>query len=307
MSLVLSTSWNAARYEEAEGLIAQIQSIGFKEIELSFNLTRQIVEGICDLRRRGQISVASVHNFCPIPEGISRKKALPDCYSMSSPDETVRQKALKYTRASIDTASRSGAKAVVLHCGRVEMPDYTRRLIGLYVKGNKDSPEFDQLKSAFIKQRRELAQVFFENTMKSLKELSPYAFSKGVRLGVENRFYYREIPSLEEIGIILDAFRGQNIYYWHDTGHAQIMDYLGFARHKDFLDRYAGDMLGIHLHGVSAGEDHCAPAKGELDFAFLTPYLRKETLKVIEAHEPAEAADLKESKKYLETLWNGKI
>jgi hypothetical protein len=39
----------------------------------------------------------------------------------------------------------------------------------------------------------------------------------------------------------------------------------------------------------------------------LINYFKKETLKVIEAHYPVREEELKESKKYLEELFNGKL
>lgn len=306
MSLCFSTSWNAFHYTTGNEIISEIKQIGFNEVELSFNLTSSLVEDIKKIKQTGQIQVTSVHNFCPIPESLKRNEALPDCYSMASLDEGVRELSVKYTKGSIDTAYELGADFVVLHCGRVEITEFTKKLINLYLNGAKDSPELAVLKDKMITARQSAKKPFFENTLKSLAELNQYARGKNVRLGVETRIYYNEIPSFDEIGVILKEFKGANICYWHDTGHAQIMQNLGFVEHQDYLEKYAYAMGGIHLHDVAGCTDHLAPLQGELDFSQFKQFLKEETTKVIEAHHSASAEDLKKAKSFLEGLFDGK-
>ncbi|MCX5711581.1 MAG: sugar phosphate isomerase/epimerase [Candidatus Omnitrophica bacterium] len=307
MSLALSTSWNAFRYESAAGLLEEAIALGFKKFELSFNLDRTMVDEIEAQVKAKKIQVTSLHNYCPIPESLTRKQALPDCYSLASIDESQRQTALKYTKRTIDYAKRLGAQAIVLHCGRIEIPDRTITLIRLYDQGRRDSAAFAEEQKDMASERERLVPAFFENILKSLDEVNQHAKANDIKVGVETRYYFREIPTLDETGIILDKFAGSNLYYWHDTGHAQLMENLGFHKHKEFLDKYSDRMLGIHLHDISGCKDHKAPGTGDLDFSFIAPYLKKETIKVIEAHAPSTAKELVNGTRLLERIFDGKI
>jgi len=305
MTLAISTSWNAYRFDDGEKLLFEISQLGFTAIELSFNLSSKMVDEIADSAPRLRISIGSLHNYCPVPDGLSRKQALPDYYSLSSLDKEERFLAVKYAKHSIDTANRLGAKVVVLHCGRVEVADCTRQLIDLYNQGKNNSPEFLELKEKMIRERALESGKFLAQALISIEELNAYALIKNVLLGIETRFYYREIPNLDEIGVILNKFNsGSQVYYWHDTGHAQLMENLGLAKHKDFLERYGQRLIGVHLHDISGCQDHLAPLRGQIDFNILKPYLKQSTLKVIEAHHPATAEELIKSRNFISKVYN---
>jgi len=307
MGLALSTAWNSLKSSNGDELIQQIKKLGFEEVELNFNLTSSIVNDILHLVKKSQIKITSVHNFCPIPEGIERKRILPDCYSLASLDERERQRAIHYTKVSIDTACQLKAKAVVLHCGRIEFSDPTLKLIELYRLGLKESKYYKKILTKMLRQREKYSKPFFENTLRSLDILNKYAQERNILLGIENRFCFFEIPSFEEIGVILNNFLDANIFYWHDTGHAQIHEKLGLAKHKDFLSRYSKYMCGIHLHDVMGISDHKAPLEGEIDFSMFSPYIKKDTLKVMEIHAPSDKEGIIRAKTYLESIFNGRI
>lgn len=304
MAVALSTSWNAYRFHEAAGLLFEIKQLGFKAIELSFNLTPKLFEDIAQTAAGAGIDIQSVHNYCPIPDGLTPAVALPDCYSLSALDEDERARAVKYTKATIANAAKIGARAVVLHCGRVGIRDSTRALINLYNQGASQQAEFARLKEEMIAQRKIRSPEFLKQVLTSLEELNLLAKQQGVTLGIETRFYHCEIPDISEIGIILDKFPASQIGYWHDTGHAQLMENLGFFRHQDFLELYQDRLLGVHLHDIAGCQDHLAPATGKFDFNLLKPYIKKSTLKVIEAHAPATAQELIKSREFIAQLFD---
>jgi sugar phosphate isomerase/epimerase len=305
MGLALSLSWDAFQNRPCSEMLFEIRQMGFLDVELSFNLSAARLQEIEKGLKSSGMRAVSVHNYCPVPDGLRPEQALPDCYSLASLEEEERSLALRFTRNTMDTAVRLGAKAVVLHCARVEVPDRTRELIALASAGKKDSQEYKQIMDDALTQRAQRVKPFFERILKSLDELNSYAQRKGLFLGVETRFYWREIPILDEVGVILEKFKGSRVLYWHDTGHAEVMERLGFSSHKRFLELYADRLLGVHLHDVTGFTDHLPPGRGEMDFSWMRPFLTANTLKVIEAHQPATATQVRESREYLEKVFHG--
>jgi sugar phosphate isomerase/epimerase len=298
----ISTVWNALQHSHAKEITEEIKNIGFKEIELNFNLTAEMVKEMIDLKDQGKIKVVSIHNFCPIPQGISRCKASPDIFSISALDETERQKAIYYTKKSIETASRIGAEAVIVHAGKIQMDERIKELAELYFI-NKDKKRYHRLKVKVMKERHKKSKRFFEQALKSLEQLCCYAQKYNVKLGIENRYYLSEIPSLEEMEIVLTTFSSPPLYYWHDIGHAQVYENLGFTEHKTILDKFSKRMLGVHFHDIEGINDHRAPLKGTFDFSLLRAYLKKKTIKVLEVHYPSTAKEIITGTHYLERLF----
>ncbi|MDD5292397.1 MAG: TIM barrel protein [Candidatus Omnitrophica bacterium] len=299
--LALSTSWNQGSCRSAENTIEQIKGLGFECVELCFSHTQKDLKEIL----KSRIKVTSLHNFCPIPDGLPRKKALPDCFSLASTNTEERKKAVKLTKRTILSARKFKAKAVVLHTGRVEIPDYTKQLIKILSRKKETRPDkFASLRELEIQERKNNKVEFLDNIFLSIKELADFAFNEGVLLGIENRIYIREIPNFQEIKIFTDNFHKKGVGYWHDTGHAYILEKLGFAKHTDYLKTYSRYLLGIHIHDVKGFVDHNAPFSGEIDFTEFRPYIKKDTIKVVEAHKPASAKELIQARKKLEKLYN---
>ena len=304
MSFALSTSWNAFRLSRGRKIVKQIKDIGFNQIELSFTLDASMLKDIFDLSEKNAIEVVSLHNFCPIPDGLSREKALPDSYSLASKDERQRETAVFFTKKSIDSCCRFKAKALVIHSGRVEIEDETRSLIELYSNGKKASRQYGEIFAKMRRDRNKKADIYFSQALKSLKTLADYARQRGISIGVENRFYYREIPSFDELKIIFANLKDKPVFYWHDTGHAAVAENLGFVNSSDeYLAAYGKNIIGTHLHDVEGCRDHLAPLKGKLDFSKLKPYLKNTTLKVIEAHYPATSQEIIKGRDYLEKIF----
>jgi sugar phosphate isomerase/epimerase len=300
----LSTVWNSTKYEDGAKIAEEILKLGFSNLELNFSLSAGMVEDIGRFAQNHGMAVTSLHNYCPTPEEFSRQDALPDCFSLSSIDEDERKKAVDYTKRTIATAKKLKSRAVVLHSGRVEIEDKTRVLIDLHNKGRSQSSEYKDIFEAFVSERKLKCPGYFSQIIKSFEELSSYAQAQGIILGIENRFYYREIPSFDEFGKIFKRFKNKGLAYWHDVGHAYILEVLGFMPKNALLKNYGRYLCGIHLHNIKNLIDHQAPTEGDFDFSQLKPYIHPGMIKVLEIHGHVAPEDIKKSVIYLDGLFH---
>ncbi|MDD5557692.1 MAG: TIM barrel protein [bacterium] len=291
--LAFSTSWNADGRFTPRGLLTTVRGFGFGAIELSYFHREDEVRALLSGARETGLRIASVHNFCPLPPGPEARRARSEVLLLSSLDDRERREAVERTRRSIDTAAAAGAAVLVMHLGRVEVAPGTRTLIGLYRAGRKGSREYGAVRGRLERRRAGRARRHLDQVFRSLDALCPAAAGAGVTLAVENRFHYREIPSYDECREILDRFSGAAVGYWHDVGHAQVMENLGFPAHEEWLGAAGGRLRGFHIHDALLCEDHMPPGDGMVDFARLGPYARPDVEWVLElspAHPPQAVA-----------------
>jgi sugar phosphate isomerase/epimerase len=293
----LSTVWGARRTKDAAELIEEARTLGFDCVELHHGLNLASVMGFLEAKERGEVTITSLHNFCP---AIAWARG-PDAYSPSSLDRRERSMAVRKTKETIDMAQRLGAEVVVMHCGRVRMPRFTPALIELYATGQKGSRRYEKIKGKLLAKREKKRSVHLDSLYVSLEELVAYSQPKGVKIGIENRYSLEDIPSFDEVMFILEKFEGANVYYWHDVGHAQCCEELDVTPQEAFLQAYSSRMAGIHLHDVIGVSDHMVPLTGNFDFTRLKPYLARDTLKVVEAFVPADEEQVLRGMEYIRT------
>lgn len=304
--LTISTVWNAWRHRTAAAMVEELKGLGFSSLELSFGMPEAMVKEIGEIARSGGISVASLHNYCPAPSLPEGMKLSHSSLPLSHLDEGLRRWAVRQAVRTIETAASLGARAVVLHMGRVEIRPISPRLIVLVENKMADTARFRRL-SVKLRQRREAAKrPYLEQSLRSLKELSGPAAELGVKLGIENRYYPEEIPSLDEIGEMIEATDSPAVGYWHDLGHAAVKGNIGWDDPGEYLKRYGKYLVGLHIHDVIRTRDHKAPMEGELDYGPLGEIMKRDLLRVLEIHPSATAEEIRAGAAFLEQLCRGR-
>jgi len=298
----LSTCWNSHRHTDGRAMLREIRDLGFDYAELSHGIRLSLLPGILEAVDSGEIRISTLHNFCPLPIGVNH--ASPNLFKFSSPDRRERENAWRHTLKTLETAERVKASLVVLHLGAIEMKDYTEKLIELAGAGQQLSPKYERLCAEVMDKREQKKGPFLEYAGEILNRLAAEAESRGIRLGIENREALEEIPLESDFTLFLKEFSSPAVCYWHDTGHAQIKENLGFIHHRMHLESVVGRLAGFHLHDVqSPAKDHCPPGSGVVDFAGLKSLVRPEHIKVFELSPGVPVEELKRGVAHLQGLW----
>ena len=276
--LSLSTLWAKDRYRHMEDFVRDARRLGFNRVELHTTLTP---DGLEQLLHRDDAVVSSVHAPCPqepFPKSLGASNL-----SLSSLDVEVRHEAVDRTVSSVRLASQVGARAVILHLGEVEggLP-LVKRLRRLYDQGLRQSEEFKENQQHLLVERAKKVAPHLDAARASLEEILGLAGAKGILIGLENRVHGHEIPSLDEMEALLAVFDKESVGYWHDVGHAEVQDRLGFTPHQDWLSRLGRQMIGVHLHDIQGIQDHLAPGTGDLAWGFLAEHIPEDSIKVCE-------------------------
>jgi sugar phosphate isomerase/epimerase len=239
--------------------------------------------------------LGSLHGPCPVapsPTG--------DWLASTNAAESAR--AVDAHRATIDAAAEVGAKAIVIHLGNSGAASRQSALLDTISRSGRLSDAHLRLRDTAWQERESVKGPHLDAALRNIRALGEHAQGTGVRLGVECRDNYSEIPSLDEFAQVLSTCAGLPVGYWHDAGHGAKLDYLGFLEHEEFLRRYGAQIVGMHIHDTDKGRDHLAPGKGTTDFSMLARYLRPETIRTLELNRSVAASDISWALDLLEPL-----
>jgi sugar phosphate isomerase/epimerase len=298
----LSTCWNSSRHIDGRAMLREIRDLGFEFAELSHGIRISLLPGAIEAVEAGEIRISSLHNFCPLPVGINH--AAPNIFKFTADNPRERENAWRHTVKTIETAARLKAQVVVLHLGSIEMKEFTEKLIDMAGRGERHTAKYLKL----CRQLEEIRQKKKEHSLalagEVLSRLVPVAEQHGVKLGIENREALEEIPLESDYDPLFKTFPSTAVGYWHDTGHAQIKENLGFIDHAQHLHALAGRLLGFHLHDVQApARDHCPPGAGIIRWETLKPVIQPPHLKVFELSPGVPVEELRRGVAHLKALW----
>ncbi|MFO7773491.1 MAG: TIM barrel protein [Dehalococcoidia bacterium] len=273
----LSTMWAKGRFGHMAAFAAKALELGFTHVEANSSVSPEMLRGLIETA----VPISSIH--CPCPTALSSRGIPVSSRSLSALDESERTEAISFAKHTIDLASSLSATAIVLHMGEVPIDlSLQDKLYKLCAESQGQTEEYSQAKEELLDQRISRVAPYLDAARESLRELGEYARQKGIMLGLETRFHFHEIPNIDEMAELLNEVPGPSVGYWHDVGHAEVQERLGFSLHEEWLSRFEHRMIGIHLHAVLGISDHQAPGQGEMNWAMVAKYLPPGIIKVCE-------------------------
>lgn len=272
--LSLSTCWNSHRHTEGRDVAREARELGFEWIEISHGTKISLLPGLLSAVADGEIKVSSLHNFCPPPVEVMMDA--PDVYEFTSDKTWERERAISLTKKTLEMAPRFGTDRVVIHLGSSRVQGLTKKLETMALNGQLYSRDYSDLKLKFVAEREKASVAALDRVRAALAQLLPVCEKEGVRLGVETRSHYEQVPTQREMLALLEEYKDCPwIGSWHDFGHVQRQANLALLDHQLYLGQISPRLLGCHMHDVGwPMKDHRAPlSTGGVAFDKLLPLI----------------------------------
>ncbi len=205
----LSTMWARRNFPSLGDFFQAARRMGFAHIELNHQIDSTMLAGI----ELDHFHFSSIHEPCPADISVDTLKA--SDWLISSTDEEKRRQGVQAVRRSIDLAHQLGVDVIVVHSGNVQNDlSLENRLRSLYDAGLTGSAEYQALKAEMERLRLAQAGPRLAAAKKSLAELLEYAAPFGIRLGLENRYHYMDIPILDELEQLLELGAPEQLRFY---------------------------------------------------------------------------------------------
>ncbi|MHB8573701.1 MAG: sugar phosphate isomerase/epimerase family protein [Dehalococcoidia bacterium] len=284
VAVSLSTMWaQQPRFERDMDAFAEVaKAAGYTHIEVSHSTDEP---GLQTLMRQTVLPLSSLH--APTPRLRAENGRWNTDLNLASEAETERELAVQHTLRTIELAAECGAGSVVVHLGGVGSSGVRgdSALRRLYSAGTKSGPEVERERQAAHDERAMRAPTALAAARRSLAELAERAGPLGVQLGLECRMWYHEIPLPAEAAELLQEYEPAVAGYWHDVGHAEILDRIGLVPVGDWFKQLGDRLVGCHLHDMQGIVDHRAPGTGDVDWRYIAAAVQNVPVRTLEINQ----------------------
>ncbi len=264
MTLALSTMYaQQPRFAGGEAFAEYAAEAGYDAIEVSHSTPeaklREILESAI-------LPVVAIHQPAPHVE-VDRGKSNADL-NLASTKRSEQARALRHALRSLEWAVEAGASALVVHLGHVEgsFSGTTAELYRLFRQHEIRNNRAAEARAEMEQRRAEAAPPHLEAARAALEQLVEAARPHGIVIGVENRLGFHEIPLPHESLALMEGLPPHEVGHWHDTGHGEVLDRLGYLPHATWFDQLGDRLVGAHVHDVRGVIDHRAPGTAQLDW-----------------------------------------
>lgn len=293
--LSLSTAWIPDGAFSLKDVLAGGRKLGFDVFELGVSAVPFDMRAASAAIEDG-VKFSSCHAIT-CERDIPRPTKRGDWVGSLNEDE--RRLGVELLKDNVSIARRLGVSVIILHGGFIAMPGTTElqfELFRLAQAGTKMLPRRPEL-DALFERRAKLVAPHLDALARSLAELCEYAGN--IRLALENRFYLNEFPYGDEFAQIFERVNAPNLGYWHDVGHAHVLERIGCVPQAQLFEKYAPKLIGMHLHDIKGFEDHQPPGAGDFDFGVVLPLLAPRVIRVLEIGPKHTARQVKKGRDHL--------
>jgi sugar phosphate isomerase/epimerase len=177
----------------------------------------------------------------------------------------------------------------------LEPKKWTKPLTAEVAAGGAHSPDFIKQKIAFVKKREKIGPLYFHRAMEALEKIAGHAAEFGVKLAIESRSRFEDMPTEREMLKLQQHFADNPwVGYWHDFGHVQLKHNLGLLDHVEWLEKVSPHLIGGHVHDVEwPARDHRVPFGGTLEYASLLKFFPQNCPLVWELSPTREATEIR--------------
>ncbi len=290
VKVALSTMWaQQDRFAETMQPFAELAAAaGYTHIEVSHATDER---GLRQLMAQPVLPLSSLH--APTPRERTPNGRWNTDLNLGAEDGGEREAALAATLRTIDFAAEAGAGSVVVHLGGVGSSGVRgdSRLRGMYTNGTTSGPAVEEARREAIAERAQRAPAALAAAARSLAAIVGHARGRGVRIGIETRMWYHEIPLPDEAVSLLANYDPAEAGYWHDVGHAEILHRIGLVPREEWFAKLGDRVIGCHLHDMQGIIDHRAPGLGDVQWGYIARGVAPASIRTLEInqHQPEPA------------------